>query len=72
MYRKSREPRHRRYNSDHPRKRFTSMFRRPGVQILILLIVALLIFIILQSAAGNNHTGLPMDAWNLTSWIKTV
>jgi len=61
MYRRSRERRRRRRpDYDRPRWGFTSAFRRPGVQITVLLIVALIIFIILQSGGGSNN-GLARD-----------
>ncbi|HEX9333046.1 MAG TPA: hypothetical protein VF896_14235 [Anaerolineales bacterium] len=52
MYRRYREyRRHRRHYQNRPRRNFfTSMFRSPGTQIVVLLVVALIIFLILQSA----------------------
>lgn len=64
MYRRNKE--RRRYRrSDQNRARgsiFTSAFRRPGTQILVLLIVALVVYLILQFGGGNAErttTGLP-------------
>lgn len=51
MYRRYRERRRRRRNyQERPRFNFTSAFRTPGAQIMVLLIVALIIFLILQNA----------------------
>jgi hypothetical protein len=51
MYRRYRERRRRRNYEDRPRRGFTSLFRSPGAQIAVLLIVALIVFLILQNAA---------------------
>jgi rhodanese-related sulfurtransferase len=60
MYRRYKERRRRRRDGyDRPRWGFTSAFRRPGVQIAVLLIVGLIIYIILQSGGGGS--GLPRD-----------
>ncbi len=64
MYRRNRERRrYRRNYQDRPRGSiFTSAFRRPGTQILVLLIVALVVFLILQFGgrnAGTNTSSLP-------------
>lgn len=64
MYRRSKERRRYRRN-DQNRSRgsiFTSAFRRPGTQILVLLIVALVVYLILQLGSGNAEratSGLP-------------
>jgi len=50
MYKRYRERRRRRHYEDRPRRGFTSLFRSPSAQILVLLIVALVIYLILQSA----------------------
>lgn len=50
MYRRYRERRRRRNYEDRPRRGPTSLFRSPGAQIAVLLIVALIIYLILQSA----------------------
>jgi len=46
MYKRYRERRRRRYGSDYHGR---SSWMRPGVQIMILLIVALIVFVILSS-----------------------
>ena len=55
MYRRNKERRrYRRNNQDRPRGSiFTSAFRRPGTQILVLLLVALVVYLILQFGGGN-------------------
>jgi rhodanese-related sulfurtransferase len=64
MYRRNNERRRYRRN-DQNRSRgsiFTSAFRRPGTQILVLLIVALVVYLILQFGGGNTErttSGLP-------------
>ena len=64
MNRRNKERRRYRRN-DQSRSRgsiFTSAFRRPGTQILVLLIVALIVYLILQLGSGNAErttTGLP-------------
>jgi rhodanese-related sulfurtransferase len=64
MYRRNKERRRYRRN-DQNRSRgsiFTSAFRRPGTQILVLLIVALVVYLILQFGSGNAErttTDLP-------------
>jgi len=61
MSRRYKERRRRRhYDYDRPGRGFTAAFRRPGVQITVLLIVALIVFIILQSGGGSNN-GLARD-----------
>jgi hypothetical protein len=50
MYRRYRERRRRRHYEDRPHRGPTSLFRSPGAQIAVLLIVALIIYVILQSA----------------------
>jgi hypothetical protein len=52
MYRRYREYRHRRRRNyeDRPRRGPTSLFRSPGAQVAVLLIVALIVYLILQSA----------------------
>jgi rhodanese-related sulfurtransferase len=64
MYRRNKQ--RRRYRrGDQNRDRgsiFTSAFRRPSTQILVLLIVALIVYLILQFGGGNAErttTGLP-------------
>jgi rhodanese-related sulfurtransferase len=73
--RRNRERRRQRRNyQDRPRGSiFTSAFRRPGTQILVLLIVALVIYLILQFGGGSanrNTRSLPStisvtEAYNL-------
>lgn len=75
MYRRNKERRrYRRTYQDRPRDSiFTSAFRRPGTQILVLLIVALIVYLILQFAGGNPNgtaNSLPStisvsDAYNM-------
>ena len=48
-YKRYRERRRRNYD-DRPRRGPTSLFRSPGAQVAVLLIVALIIYLILQSA----------------------
>jgi len=50
MYRRYKERRRRRNDENRPRRGPTSLFRSPGAQIAVLLIVALVIYLILQSA----------------------
>ena len=52
MYRRYRRYRERRRHNveDRPRRGPTSLFRSPGAQVAVLLIVALIIYLILQSA----------------------
>ncbi len=50
MYRRYRERRRRRNYEDRPRRGLTSLFRSPGAQIAVLLIVACHYLLILQSA----------------------
>ena len=58
MYRRKKERRrYRRNYQDRPRGSiFTSAFRRPGTQILVLLIVALVVYLILQFGGNNAST----------------
>ncbi|HSL45955.1 MAG TPA: rhodanese-like domain-containing protein [Anaerolineales bacterium] len=47
---------HRRNYQDRPRGSvFTSAFRRPGTQILVLFVVALVVYLILQSGRANTN-----------------
>lgn len=58
MYRRNKEYRRRRrtYQDRHHGSIFTSAFRKPGTQILVLLIVALVAYLILQFGATNNNS----------------
>lgn len=57
MYRRNKERRrYRRRDQERPRRSvFTSAFRTPGSQILVLLIVALVVYLLLQFGAGNSN-----------------
>lgn len=64
-YQERRYRRHRRDNSDRPRRlNLTSAFRRPGAQIAVLLVVALVIYLILQMSGRSTNaaaTSLPKE-----------
>lgn len=52
--------RSRRDDSDRPRLKLTSAFRRPGTQIAVLAVVALVIYLILQMGnTANNSAAVP-------------
>lgn len=57
MYRRNKERRrYRRRDQDRPRGSvFTSAFRTPGTQVLVLLIVALVVYLILQFGGENRN-----------------